>query len=414
MKRFLCAIALLMLPGLVHANAEPIPATVIQDLIDVAAPGDEIVVAPGTYHGSIVLREGITLRSEKGDAETIIDGQGVETVVTFSKESALIGFTLRNGQVLIASKGNFIGVFENTLESYGRFGIFFEGGSGVIAHNYLRGSDRTVGIVCFSANPLVINNVIEGNKVGFQWQPHLIPTLIGNLFRNNTLALNGPSAASIVLQNNLFDGNSNLANFGELPEGNEVRTVAANEFVLARGQATSVYRDLMDATYEAAVKDHPIIVYDLHQELGVFDAITLFPWANFVVSASAIDTKIEAYQAYDWVADQPLNAELFVEKDQRPSVRVHNPELVEKMRERYVLENVYVHPASYVQEENGRRVFRRMTNVSQIEVVIPSGYRLVSSSPEGILHAGGDRPFVSIHDIGVTQVEVVMEPVAFP
>ena len=261
---------------------------------------------------------------------------------------------------------------------------------------------------------MIINNVIEGNKVGFQWHPHLIPSLLGNLFRGNTIALHGPSVTSIVLQDNLFDGNESLANFGELPEGNEVRAVAPNEFVLARGQATSVYRDLMDTTYEAAVKDHPIIVYDLHQELGVFDAITLFPWANFVVSASAIDTKIESYEAYDWVADQPLHAELFMQNDERPSVRVHNPELLEKMRERYVLENRYIHPASYVQEESGRRVFRRMTNVSQIEVVIPTGYKFVSSTPEGILHEGGDRPYISIHDIGETDVEVIMEPIKLP
>jgi len=399
---------------LVQAQVEPMSTSLIQDRIDVANPGDEIVVSPGVYHGALTLSEGVTLRSEKGDAETIIDGQGVETVLSFGKESALIGFTVRNGQVLISSKGNFIGLFENTLEQYARFGIFFEGGSGVVAHNYLRGNNQSVGIFCYSANPLIINNVIEGNKVGFQWLPHLIPTLIGNLFRGNTLALHGSSAASIVLQNNLFDGNANLTSFGDLPEGNEVRSVAPNEFVLARGQATSIYRDLMDTTYEAAVKDHPIIVYDLHQELGVFDAITLFPWANFVVSASAIDTKIESFEAYDWVADQPLHAELFMQNNERPSVRVHNPELVEKMRERFVLENRYIHPASYVQEDSGRRVFRRMTNVSQIEVVIPAGYKFVSSSPEGILFEGGDRPYISIHDIGVTDVEVVMDPVLRP
>ncbi|HMP35783.1 MAG TPA: right-handed parallel beta-helix repeat-containing protein [Kiritimatiellia bacterium] len=391
-------------------DAALVSTATLQDMIDMTEPGGEVLVEPGVYHGTLVLRDGVTLRSTDGDAVTIIDGQGAETVVAFGKESALIGFTLRNGNVLVASKGHFIGLFECTLESFQRFGIFFEGGSGVVAHNLIRGNERSVGIFCFSANPLIINNVIEDNHIGFQWHPHLIPSLIGNLFRNNHVALYGASADTIVLQGNLFDGNATVASFGELPAGNEIRAIAPNEFVLARGQPTSLYRDLMDTTYEAAVKDHPIIVYDLHDEPGVFDAVTLFPWATFTVSASAIDTRIDTHEAYDWVADRALHSELIREADQRPAVRVNNPEILEKMRERYVLESRYTHPASYVKEPDGRLVFRRMTNLAQIEVVAPIGYTVLESTPPGVVNEGGDRVFVSIHDIGVTHVEVILVP----
>ncbi len=412
MNRWIFNLLVMAIPwSVVNAAGEPQSTSIIQDMIDMAEQGSEITVSPGTYHGTLVLRDGVTLRSETGDAGTVIDGQGADTVISMAKESALIGFTIRNGNVLISSKGYFIGVFENTLETYSRFGIFFEGGSGVVAHNRISGNDRSVGIFVYAANPLIINNIIENNHIGFQWHPHMIPSLVGNLFRNNRTAVYGPSAEAIVMHDNLFDGNEALTNFGDLPAGNEIRSVGPDEFVLARGQASSVYRDLLDATYEAVVKDHPIIVYDLHDEPGVFDAITLFPWANFTVSASAIDTKIESFEAYDWVGDQPLNAEYYLAENVRPSVRVHNPELLEKMRERYVLENRYIHPASYVQEENGRRIFRRMTNVGQIEVVIPSGYKLVSSSPEGVLNTGGDRAYISIHDIGNTDIEVILEPI---
>jgi hypothetical protein len=412
MKRFL-AVLVLVAGWTVAGWAQEVAlvtTAALQDLIDGAEPGEEVLVQPGIYHGTLVLRDGVTLRSTDGDAVTIIDGQGAETVVSFGKESALIGFTVRNGNILAASKGNFIGLFENTLESFQRFGVFFEGGSGVVTHNLIRGNERSVGIFSFSANPLVINNVIEDNNIGFQWYPHLIPSVIGNLFRNNRVAVSGASADTIVLQGNLFDGNTTAASFGELPAGNEIRAVAPNEFVLARGQPTSLYRDLMDTTYEAAVKDHPIIVYDLHDEPGVFDAVTLFPWATFTVSASAIDTRIDTHEAYDWVADRALHSELIREADQRPAVRVNNPEILEKMRERYVLESRYVHPASYVQEPDGRRIFRRMTNLAQIEVVAPNGYTVVESTPPGVVNDGGDRALVSIHDVGVTHVEVIMVP----
>ena len=182
-----------------------------------------------------------------------------------------------------------------------------------------------------------------------------------------------------------------------------------DHFVLQRAEGSEAYRNLMSETYATLVKDHPIVIYDLHDNAGSFDVIGLFPWANFVLSSSTLDTRIETYRAYDIVKDQSLHAEYFLQNQQRPSVRVHNPELVEKMRERYVLENQYVHGPSYYDEADGRRVFKRHTNVSQIEIVIPSGYRLVSSVPEGILNTSHERPFLTIQDIGDTHLEVVME-----
>jgi len=185
-------------------------------------------------------------------------------------------------------------------------------------------------------------------------------------------------------------------------------------FILQRGADSALYRDLMNETYAAAVTDHPLVIYDLLEEAGAFDVIGLFPWANFSLSASTLDTAIERYHAYDIVEDQPLNAEYFLQNNQRPSVKVHNPELLEKMRERYVLENRYVHGPSYFDNAEGLRVFKRLTNVSQIEVVIPAGYELVSSKPEGVLRDGFERPYLSINDIGDTHLEIVMRRTALP
>ena len=390
-----------------------LPASVIQEQIDLAQPGDEVFVPAGTYQGVIKIKDGVWLRGA-GDAYTVLDGQGSVEVVSLGKDTALIGFTVRNGTTLIANKGNFSGIFECTLEGQGAFAVSFQGGSGVLAHNIIRGSEGRIGVLSANANPLIVNNIIEAHQTGVQIHPHLIPSILDNLFRDNQTAIAVIGEAKAVVERNIFTGNGQNSSGLELADSNALRNGPVDDFVLERGADSASYRKLMSETHDVVVKDHPMVIYDLHDGLGSFDVIGLFPWATFTLAASTLDTRIETYHAYDIVKDQALNAEYFLEGSQRPSVRVHNPELVEKMRERYVLENRYVHAPSYYEEANGRRVFKRHTNVSQIEIVIPDGYRVVSSSPQGVLNEQYERPYLSIQDIGDTFIEVVMERVSLP
>src|SRR5690606_17331108 len=66
--------------------AVPADATTIQAAIDLAQPGDRVLVAPGTYAEAIdFLGKDITIESTDGPQITIIDGQGqVGYVVTIA------------------------------------------------------------------------------------------------------------------------------------------------------------------------------------------------------------------------------------------------------------------------------------------------------------------------------------------
>ncbi len=392
------------------ARADFLSAASLQALIDAAEPGAEIMVPAGTYAGVVHLRDGLTLRGA-GDDVTIIDGQGAAQVVTLGKNAALIGFTVRGGAMLVGNAGNFAGVFECTLTGYSSFALAFQGGSGVAAHNRIEGSAGRTGILCANANPAIVNNLISGNQNGVQIHPHLIPVIADNLFRDNVMAVHIVGDSRAVIERNHFDGNQQVVSSGELADGNVVGPEDTGEFVLVRGADTAGYHALMREAFGTAVKDHPIVIYDLRDDVGSFDVIGLFPWATFSLAASTLDTTIQSYNAYDIVNDQPLHAAYELMNGDRPSVRVHNPDLLEKMRERYVLENHYVHAPSYFDQPDGRRVFKRHTNVSQMEIVLPAGYRLVSSVPEGVLQAGFDRPYLIIRDVGDTYIEVVLEPV---
>jgi hypothetical protein len=71
-------------------------ATNIQDALNAAASGDQIVVTNGTY-GSISVNQPVALQSVNGPAFTFINGGGVARCVSLASGASLSGFTLTNG-----------------------------------------------------------------------------------------------------------------------------------------------------------------------------------------------------------------------------------------------------------------------------------------------------------------------------
>jgi hypothetical protein len=90
-------------------------ATNIQDAVDAAVEGDEIVVTNGTYAGGgrggnrVVVDKALTVRSVNGPSATIIDGAGSVRCVYLTNAASLSGFTLTNGYAAGAGLGVTVG-----------------------------------------------------------------------------------------------------------------------------------------------------------------------------------------------------------------------------------------------------------------------------------------------------------------
>src|SRR5215470_5389855 len=96
-------------PAEIHVTKAPATFRVpsdrptIQSAINDAIGGDRVLVAPGTYSENIDFSgKAITVTSESGPQDTIIDAGNADSVVSFTsgegRDSVLNGFTLKNGR----------------------------------------------------------------------------------------------------------------------------------------------------------------------------------------------------------------------------------------------------------------------------------------------------------------------------
>src|SRR5579864_9486179 len=110
--KFLTYVNLFLLFAVFSASANTIHVpgdqATIQAAIDAAVNGDTVLVSDGTYTENIDFKgKAITVKSLNGASVTIIDGNAVNTVVTFQSQetaaSVLDGFTIRNGAIASGS-----------------------------------------------------------------------------------------------------------------------------------------------------------------------------------------------------------------------------------------------------------------------------------------------------------------------
>lgn len=165
----------------------PADQPTIQQGIDAANSGDIVAVAAGTYFDLLDFHgKAITLRSESGQAHTIIDGSNLGAVITFQgregRDSKVIGFSIEHGSASFGAGITLLGasptimrnIFRNNAQGAGGFGagIGGNGSSPVIENNIFVGNTCDTqflsGVASFvnSSSPLIIDNIFSSNPAG--------------------------------------------------------------------------------------------------------------------------------------------------------------------------------------------------------------------------------------------------------
>lgn len=227
------------------ANTIHVPGdhATIQAAIDAAVNGDTVLVSDGTYTENINFNgKAITVKSVNGASVTIIDGNAVNTVVTFSSQetadSVLDGFTIRNGAVAVGSttgSGIYVAdssptiknnIITDNLGCQGS-GIDVYFGSPLIQGNTITNNKQggCVGgtggggiLIGGASQPQILNNTISGNTTGVDGGGISLfaagtPTISGNIISGNAAAGAGGGIAmandsDAIVTDNVFTGNT--------------------------------------------------------------------------------------------------------------------------------------------------------------------------------------------------------------
>ena len=202
----------------------PSQIATVQKSLCVSLPGDEIIVAPGTYRENIQFcgAEIILRSSDPGDpnvvGSTILDGGGAGPVVSFmggeTEACVLAGFTIRNGRwdmgAGIKGIGTLATIQNNTItanSATSQGGGLYEC-NGVVQNNTIAGNsaEDDGGGLC-NCSGTIQNNTITGNSGGaLYWCNGVVQN--NRITGNSAYSGGGLCRCGGIIQNNTITGNS--------------------------------------------------------------------------------------------------------------------------------------------------------------------------------------------------------------
>jgi len=178
--------------------------TKIQWAVDNATAGETIIIRDGTYEENVVLNKQLTIRSEYGSTNCIVQARNTDDAVfAVTKDANIIGLTIRGSDKYgIHTVGSNLYADSVTIKENGDYGIYFDKGKEFTLTNSTIMNNG--GGVTFSehakGNAVVENNVIRNNVAGHGLYIRLAQTKHATI-TNNLIDSNSETGLGCAIQN---------------------------------------------------------------------------------------------------------------------------------------------------------------------------------------------------------------------
>jgi parallel beta-helix repeat protein len=174
----------------------------VQDAIDAATPGSNVIVAPGTYHGCLILNKTLTIIGERDTPGWGGGGSGIYlTVLSGASGSIVTGVQITSyDEGILVYAGN-CRIYGNSMSSMGEAGIVLEGSNAtgnIIYDNSFQDTPTPINLTASAGGNSVYDNIISSQAT--------VTLSVGA--NGNSIYQNAISGSSIVLNMTNSQGNT--------------------------------------------------------------------------------------------------------------------------------------------------------------------------------------------------------------
>jgi parallel beta-helix repeat protein len=181
----------------------------VQAAIDAAPNGSNLIVAPGTYHESLILNKTLTIVGER-DAPVFSGGaSGIYiTVLSGASGSIITAISITNWDegILLVDASN-CKIYSNTMSSMGEDGIVLEGSSAtsnVMYDNVFQDTPTPINITASAAGNIIRDNIINSQASVILNIGANDNSVYQNVISGSSIIVNMTNSMGNVLYNNDF------------------------------------------------------------------------------------------------------------------------------------------------------------------------------------------------------------------
>jgi parallel beta-helix repeat protein len=212
-----------MHPNLFGCGGVPDNYPTIQAAVNVADPGDTIIVRDGIYTGNVNVNKRLTIQSEKGMASTIVQAGSADGFFVTADHVNISGFTVKCGTLrsgIDLHSAHHCNISNNNVSNnYAAKGVYLvQSSNNVLASNIISNNWRGI-YLDSSSNNLLTNNNASNSHVGIRVTFSNNNNITNNTVKSNTdIGIWMGYSSNNTLKNNIISENGyNFGVMGDSP-----------------------------------------------------------------------------------------------------------------------------------------------------------------------------------------------------